>query len=137
MAENRILKLGKQVDFQCQQMEYQLAAYTNCNQGEGRAVLQPVYYRHIYRNSSQKFRRFATQIWGIPEDGRSDEETALAGIGALENFIMEIGLPVTLRDLGANQETDLKGIADSCVCMRGAGRGMTSEEILQIFKECY
>ena len=137
MAENRILKLGKQVDFQCQQMEYQLAAYTNCNQGEGPAVLQPVYYRHIYRNSSQKFRRFATQIWGIPEDGRSDEETALAGIGALENFIMEIGLPVTLRDLGANQETDLKGIADSCVCMRGAGRGMTSEEILQIFKECY
>lgn len=34
MAENRILKLGKQTDFQCRQMESQLAAYTNCNQGD-------------------------------------------------------------------------------------------------------
>lgn len=37
MAENRILKLGKQADFQCHQMEHQIAAYTNCNQGEGLA----------------------------------------------------------------------------------------------------
>lgn len=31
MAENRIIKLGKWMDFQCHQMEHQLGAYTNCN----------------------------------------------------------------------------------------------------------
>ena len=50
MAENRIIKLGKRMDFQCHQMEHQLGAYTNCNHGAGLAVLHPVYYRHIYKD---------------------------------------------------------------------------------------
>nr|MDE6863454.1 iron-containing alcohol dehydrogenase [Eubacterium sp.] len=44
MAENRIIKLGKKTDFECHQMEHQLGAYTNCNHGEGLAVIHPVYY---------------------------------------------------------------------------------------------
>ncbi|MFR2954718.1 MAG: iron-containing alcohol dehydrogenase, partial [Clostridium sp.] len=43
MAENRIIKLGKRCDFQCHQMEHQLGAYTDCNHGEGLAVLHPIY----------------------------------------------------------------------------------------------
>lgn len=82
MAENRILKLGKQTDFQCRQMEYQLAAYTDCNQGEGLAVLHPAYYRHIYRNGSHKFKRFAVNVWGISETGKTEEETACEGVEA-------------------------------------------------------
>lgn len=35
MAENRIIKLGKRMDFQCHQMEHQFGAYTNCNHGAG------------------------------------------------------------------------------------------------------
>ncbi|HBI59760.1 MAG TPA: NADH-dependent alcohol dehydrogenase, partial [Lachnospiraceae bacterium] len=41
MAENRIIKLGKRMDFECHQMEHQLGAYTNCNHGAGLAVLHP------------------------------------------------------------------------------------------------
>ena len=69
------------------------------------------------------------EVWGIDPAGRTDEETALAGIEALENFILEIGLPVTLRDLGANEETDLKAIADSCGCVPGAYKVMTHEAV--------
>ena len=82
MAENRILKLGKQTDFQCRQMEYQLAAYTDCNQGEGLVVLHPAYYRHIYRSGSHKFKRFAVNVWGISEAGKTEEETACEGVEA-------------------------------------------------------
>lgn len=62
MAENRIIKLGKRMDFECHQMEHQLGAYTNCNHGEGLAVLHPVYYRHIYKYGLPKFKRFATEV---------------------------------------------------------------------------
>ncbi|MDE7322759.1 MAG: iron-containing alcohol dehydrogenase, partial [Lachnospiraceae bacterium] len=79
MAGNCIMKLGKQADIQCRQMEYQLSAYTNCNDGEGIAVLQPVYFRHIYRDGIAKFKRFAMNVWGISDTGRTDEETACAG----------------------------------------------------------
>ncbi len=66
MAENRILKLGKRTDFQCHQMEHQLAAYTGCNHGAGLAVLHPVYYRHIYQDGLSKFQKFAVHVWGFP-----------------------------------------------------------------------
>ena len=135
MAENRIIKLGKKTDFECHQMEHQLGAYMNCNHGAGLAVLHPVYYRHIYKDGLAKFKRFATQVWAVPTDGRTDEEIALVGIEALEDFILEIGLPVTLRDLGIDETADLKAIADSCACVPGAYRVMSREEILEIFKE--
>ena len=108
MAENRIIKLGKKTDFECHQMEHQLGAYTDCNHGAGLAVLHPVYYRHIYQSGIEKFRKFAVNVWGIPADGKSDEETARAGVEALADFIKEIGLPTTLQELGIDEKLDGK-----------------------------
>ena len=137
MAENRIIKLGKRMDFECHQMEHQLGAYTNCNHGAGLAVLHPVYYRHIYKSGLAKFKQFAINVWGTSTDGKTDEEIALAGINALEDFIVEIGLPVALQGLGIDENTDLKAIADSCAIVAGSYKKMTHEEILDIFKECF
>lgn len=137
MAENRIIKLGKRMDFQCHQMEHQLGAYTNCNHGEGLAVLHPVYYRHIYRNGLTKFVRFAVHVWGISPEEKSEEELALAGVEALAEFIQEMGLPTTLRGLGVDESLDLKAVADSCNLTPGSYKKMTHKEILEIFKECF
>lgn len=137
MAENRILKLGKQTDFMCHQMACQLGAYTDCNHGEGLAVLQPVYYRHIRQDGLSKLQRFASNVWNISAEGKTEEEQALAGVEALADFIKEIGLPTTLRALGADRNTDLKQIADSCSISAGSYRQMTHREILEIFEECY
>lgn len=137
MAENRIIKLGKRTDFECHQMEHQLGAYTNCNHGAGLAVLHPTYYRHIYKDGLAKFKRFALNVWGVSAAGKTDGEIAHAGIEALEAFIAEIGLPSTLRELGVDESTDLKAIADSCAIAPGNYKKMTHEEILEIFKECF
>lgn len=137
MAENRIIKLGKRMDFECHQMEHQLGAYTNCNHGAGLAVLHPVYYRHIYKDGLVKFQKFAVNVWGISPEGKTEEALALAGVEALAGFIRVIGLPTTLRELGVDENTDLKAIADSCNLAPGSYRKMTHEEILKIFRECY
>lgn len=136
MAENRVIKMGKRCDFQCHNMEHQLGAYTDCNHGCGLAVLHPVYYRHIYKEGLSKFVRFAENVWGIARDDASDEELALAGIDALAAFIKEIGLPTTLKELGARKD-QLKEIADSCGISGGSYKQMTHGEILEIFQECY
>lgn len=136
MAENRIIKLGKKTDFECHQMEHQLGAYTDCNHGAGLAVLHPVYYRHIYRSGIAKFKKFAVNVWGIPADGKSDEEIAGAGVEALADFIKETGMPATLQELGIDETVDLKEIADSCAVVPGSYKKMTHEEILEIFQEC-
>ncbi len=136
MAENRIIKLGKRTDFACHQMEHQLGAYTDCNHGAGLAVLQPVYYRHIYKDGLVKFKRFAIHVWEVSTEGKNDEEIARAGVEALAAFIKEIGLPTTLQELGIDKTIDLKKIADSCGTISSGYKKMTQQEILQIFQEC-
>lgn len=137
MAENRIIKLGKSCDFQAHQIEHQLGAYTDCNHGCGLAVIQPVYYRHIYKDGLDKFVRFATSVWNISADGKSAEKVALEGIEALENFIKKIGLPTTLRELGVTDKNMLSEIAESCNIAPGSYGNMTHKLILKILNKCF
>lgn len=137
MAENRIIKLGKKCDFECHQMEHQLGAYTDCNHGCGLAVLHPVYYRYIYEEGLPKFVRFAENVWQIKRGDMTDRQLAKAGVEALADFIKEIGLPTTLRELGMENKDGLKEIADSCSLAPGSYKKMTHKEILEIFKECF
>ena len=136
MAENRVIKLGKKCDFECHQMEHQIGAFTNCNHGEGLAVLHPVYYRHIYKYGLKKFVRFAENVWQIRRGDMTDEALAEAGVNALADFIREIGLPTSLKELGVTEDIDLREIADSCNLSVGSYKKMTHEEILEIFREC-
>ena len=135
MAENGILKIGKVTDFQAHQIEHQLGAYTNCNHGAGLAVIHPVLYRHIYKSGAARFARFAQNVWGIaPKD--SDEETALAGIDALADFIREIGLPTTFAEFGIPADTDLRAVADSANITAGCCKKLTHDEIYDILCQC-
>lgn len=135
MAENGILKIGKITDFQAHQIEHQLGAYTDCNHGKGLAVIHPVLYRHIYRDGLERFARFAKNVMGIYGTG-SEEETALAGINALESFIKEVGLPTRFSQMGIPENTDYKAIADFTNITAGCCKKLTRGEILEILKEC-
>lgn len=135
MAENGILKIGKITDFQAHQIEHQLGAYTNCNHGKGLAVIHPVLYRHICKDGLERFARFAKNVWSIC-DKNSEEEMALAGISALENFIKEMGMPTSFLQMGIPENTDYKAIANSTNITAGCCKKLTHEEILDILKEC-
>lgn len=137
MAENRVIKLGKQTDFQCHMMEHSLGAYTDCNHGEGLAVLHPAYYRRICEAGAEKFARFATRVWGVSPEGKTQEVLARAGVEALADFIREIGMPTTLKELGITPEnTDLLAVANSCAIVGGSYKKLSHEEIYEIFREC-
>lgn len=136
MAENGILKLGKITDFQAHQIEHQLGAYTDCNHGQGLAVIHPVLYKHIYKDNIYKFARYAKEVWKIDDNNLSDEELALAGINKLADFIKEIGLPTTLSKMGITDKEMLKKVADSCNITVGCCKQLTHEEIFDILLEC-
>lgn len=139
MAENRILKLGKQGDFQGHILEHALGAFTDCNHGCGLAVLLPVYYRHIEAAGAKKFARFATEVWGFSPEGKTLAERANDGVEALVSFVKEIGLPTTLRELGMTEDQKdlLPKIAATCVASPGSYKHLDGEEILDIFKEAW
>ena len=136
MAENGILKIGKVTDFQCHMLEHQLGAYTDCNHGQGLAVLHPVLYRHMIPEANRQFARMATEVWGISADGKSEAELAEAFVDTLEAFIKEIGLPTTFTEMGIPEETDYKAIADSTVLTGGCAKKFTKTELMEVLLEC-
>lgn len=136
MGENGILKIGKVTDFQAHQIEHQLGAYTDCNHGAGLAVIHPVLYRHLYRANAAQFARFAKNVWGISEAGKTEEQMAEAGIQALADFIREIGLSTSLREMGIEDREVLKAVADTCNLTAGCCKKLSREEILEILEEC-
>ena len=137
MAENGILKIGKVTDFQAHQIEHQLGAYTDCNHGQGLAVIHPVLYRHIYKDNIKQFARMADKVWDIPAEGKTQEELAEAGIEALEEFIQEIGLPSAFTEMGITDRSVLKKTADTCNITAGCCKKLDREEILRILEECF
>lgn len=131
MAENGILKCGRLTDFQAHQMEHQLGAYTDCNHGQGLAVIHPAYYRHIVKDAPEKFTRFAKVVF--------DADTAEAGVEALENFIKECGLPVKMNQLKSTVEITpevLRQVADTCNIIKSGPRELGRDEIYEILMEC-
>lgn len=136
MAENGILKIGKATDFQCHMLEHQLGAYTDCNHGQGLAVLHPVLYRHMLPEATEQFARLATQVWGIDPQGKTRAELAENFIQALSDFIREIGLPTSLTEMGISKETDLQAVADTTLLMPGCAKKFTPDELYEVLREC-
>ena len=135
MAENGILKIGKVTDFQAHQIEHQLAAYTDCNHGQGLAAIHPALYRHMAPEGTKQFARLAREVWNVDEIDKSEEEIALAGVDALEAFIKKIGLPTTLSEMGITDEGILRSVADTCNLTAGCCKKFERDEIFEILKE--
>ncbi|MGI6008410.1 MAG: iron-containing alcohol dehydrogenase [Ruminococcus sp.] len=131
MAENGILKVGRVTDFQAHQLEHQLGAYTDCNHGQGLAVIHPAYYRHVMKEAEEKFTRFAKEVFSA--------DTAEAGVDALAEFIKECGLPTKMSELKSKVEITpeiLRKVADTCNVIKCGPRELNRDEIYDILMEC-
>lgn len=133
MAENGMLKLGKQTDFQCHMIEHAVGAYTDCNHGQGLAVIHPALYRRLLDAGKEKLARMAETVWGVK--GTTIEETAMRGIETLEAFIREIGLPTHWSEMGITDENMLRAAADTCFITPGCCRQLTRDEIFELLME--
>ncbi|GLC80720.1 iron-containing alcohol dehydrogenase [Lacrimispora brassicae] len=135
MGLNTITGLSKEQDWEVHMIEHQLGAYTDCAHGVGLAVISVPYYRHIYKYGMDKFVRFAKKVWEVDITNMTAEEAALAGIEKLSGFIQELGIPTTLKELGATEDMLLL-IAQSTV-LGGGYKKLSQEEVLDILKKAY
>ena len=131
MAENGILKVGRVTDFQAHQIEHQLGAYTDCNHGQGLAVIHPAYYRHVVKDAEEKFAKFGKEVFGV--------DTAEKSVEALADFIRECGLPTKMGELNSKAEITpelLRNVADTCNVIKCGPRELSRDEIYDILIEC-
>ena len=132
---NTVTGLSKTQDWEVHNIEHQLGAYTDCPHGLGLAVISMPYYRYIYKDGIDKFVRFAESVWNVNTDGKTKDEIALEGIDCLEKFAKELGIPMTLRELGATEDM-LPKIAETSY--EGGGyKHMTHTDILNVLNDCF
>ena len=135
-ALNTLIAKGKTTDWMVHMMGQSVGAYTDATHGMTLSAVTLPYFRHILPYGLPKFKRFATAVWGVSAEGKTDQETALAGLDALKAWMQEIGLVLSLRELGVTPEM-LDGIADGTFLLRGGYKNdLTTAEIRSILEAC-
>ena len=133
-ALNTLISKGKTTDWMVHMMGQSVGAFTDATHGMTLAAVTPPYFRHILPYGLPKFKRFATHVWDISPEGKTDEQTALEGLEALRAWMQEIGLVLSLRELGATPEM-LDGIAEGTFLLRGGyKKDLTTAEVRQILE---
>ena len=136
LALNTVTGVSKAQDWQVHMIEHQLGAYTDCAHGMGLAAISLPYYRHIYPYGLKKFVRFATEVWGVSPEGKSDDATAIEGLDAMENFMNDCRIVTSIEALGATKAM-LPKIAESTVIRGNGYKKLNAEDVLHILEACF
>ncbi len=126
-------------DWMTHKLEHELGGLYDVAHGAGLAAIWGSWARYVYKNCLPRFKRYAINVMGIAPNAGSDEEIALKGIEAMEDFYREIKMPTNLRELGVNAtEDDLKLMAHKCAVGVNGGKGsarfLKEEDMYEIYK---
>ena len=136
VAHNNIVGVGREQDWSSHWIEHELSALYDCAHGAGLAVIMPSWMKQVYKHDVNRFARYAKNVWHIEKE--TAEESALAAIEATKTFFQEIGLPVTMDELGAKRE-DIPHMISQLEKMGGVGKfvKLSNEDIKAIYEGAY
>ncbi|MBR5967127.1 MAG: iron-containing alcohol dehydrogenase, partial [Lachnospiraceae bacterium] len=92
-------------DWMTHKLEHELGGLYDVAHGAGLAAIWGSWARFVYKNCLHRFKRFALNVMEV-EDSGTDEEIALRGIEAMEDFYRSIDMPTNLRELGIKPTDD-------------------------------
>lgn len=92
------------------------------------------YYRYISQYGIEKFKRYAVNVWEVNPEGKTDEEVAKEGLDRKESYMKELGLVMSIKELGVTEDM-LEGIASGSPAMGGGYKVLSHEEIVEILKD--
>ena len=133
-ALNTLIAKGKTTDWAVHMIGQAIGAYTDATHGMTLSAVSLPYYRHIMPYGLPKFVRFAKEVWDIRTEKMSEREAAEAGLAAMENWMKEIGVVMSAKELGVTEDM-LGGIADATFLLEGGYKTLTREEVVEIVRE--
>ena len=115
-------------DWMTHKLEHELGGLYDVAHGAGLAAIWGSWARYVYKDCLPRFKKFAINVMEVPDEG-TDEEIALNGILAMEDFYRSINMPTNLRELGVTASgEDLAVMARKCAV--GVGGEMGSAKVL-------
>ena len=105
-------------------LESQLSGFYNTAHGAGLAVVMPAWLQYIADRGGAdqvaRVARFGVKVFGADPDMSDIKATADDGLNRFRAWLRSIGMPLTLRELGA-PKSDLDAIVKRCLDNFGGG----------------
>ncbi|MGN1277274.1 MAG: iron-containing alcohol dehydrogenase [Floccifex sp.] len=133
-ALNTLISKGKSTDWMVHMLGQSLGACTDATHGMTLSAVSLPYYKFILPYGLSKFVRFAKNVWNIDGINKTDEQIALEGLQAMENWMKELGLVLKSSQLGANEEM-INDLVNGTFIMDGGYKVLNTMEIEYIFRE--
>lgn len=127
-ALNTLVAKGKSTDWMVHMLGQAVGAVTNATHGMTLSAVSLAYYKYIMDSGLHKFVRFAENVWNINPDGKSDKEIALAGLDAMENWMRELGLAMSIQEVGV-KENMIDDIVNATLILDGGYKLLTKDDI--------
>ena len=110
-------------DWASHRLEHEIGGMFDVAHGAGLAAIWGSWARYVYRERPDRFAKLAVNVLGV-QPAATDEETALLGIAAMEDFDRSIHMPTNMRELGLNvTDEQLEELADKCSATAGDNLG--------------
>lgn len=135
-ALNTLVAKGKSTDWMVHMLGQSVGACTDAIHGMTLAAVSLPYYKNIMPYGIAKFVRFAKNVWNVDSTGKTDEEVALEGLAAMENWMKELGLVMNITDLGATKEM-LPDLVKGTRILSGGYKVLDAGEVEKILLECF
>lgn len=114
LSHNGLTGCGSLGDWAPHMIEHELGGMFDVAHGAGLAAIWGSWARYVMKVKPARFAQFAVNMMGVTP-GADDEQTALAGVGALEDFFRAVHMPSTLAELGCSPtDEQLRELADKC-----------------------
>lgn len=135
MALNGVLNMGLSGDWATHNIEHAVSAVYDIPHGGGLAILFPNWMRYNMHHDLARFKRMAIHVFDVDPAGKTDEEIALEGIGALRAFWDSIGAPSRLADYDID-DSKLELMADKAMKFGKFGNfsKLDKQDVLKIYR---
>ena len=133
-ALNTLIACGKSTDWEVHMLGQAIGAVTNATHGMTLSAVSLPYYRLVMPYGVEKFARFARAVWNVDDSGKSEREVAEAGLEAMSEWMDQIGVVKSARELGLTEE-NIPDAVKATFILDGGYHKLTTEEVEQIFHE--
>ena len=132
-ALNTLISRGKTADWMVHMLGQAVGAITDATHGMTLAAVSLPYYKFIKPYGLHKFVRFATEVWGVDPNGKSDEVIADEGLAEMESWMKRIGVAMNLTELGATSDM-IEDIADATIILDGGYKKLSRDDVVAVLK---
>ncbi len=122
VSHNGLTGAGRTSDFATHQLELTVSGVYDVAHAAGLSALWPSWARHVCGHDVARFAQFAVRVMGCRMNYFNPEQTARAGIDALEQYFRDINMPVTFAELGVRDVDDAALDRLVAMCSRNGTR---------------